>query len=149
MDGAGDPKVRRWTPEDEDEVVAGFIDTYNAEPWNDAWAPETAAQYLAEFRAMPRAIALVALLGERVVGAAYFHARTWQDGSEIYIDEFFVFPQAQRRGVGRALVAAIRAVAAEVGAADLTLLTDRDVPAFDFYRGLGFREGRTQVFMIG
>ncbi|CAI9394199.1 GNAT family N-acetyltransferase [Microbacterium sp. T2.11-28] len=149
MTAAVDPEVRRWAPGDEEAVVAGFIDTYNGEPWNDAWVPETAAQYLAEFRAMPRAIALVALLGDRVVGAAYLHARTWQDGSEIYIDEFFVFPQAQRRGVGRALVAAIRDAAAEIGAADLTLLTDRDVPAFDFYRGLGFREGSTQVFMIG
>jgi len=149
MSGAGDPEVRRWAPENEEEVVAGFIDTYNAEPWNDAWVPETAARYLGEFRAMPRAIALVAVREERVVGAAYLHARTWQDGSEIYIDEFFVFPQAQRRGVGRALVAAIREAAAEIGAGDLTLLTDRDVPAFDFYRGLGFREGRTQVFMIG
>ncbi|WP_404430785.1 GNAT family N-acetyltransferase [Microbacterium lacus] len=144
-----DVVVRQWASDDEDSVLDGFVATYNSEPWNDAWSRESAERYLAEFRAMPRSTVLVALVDGRVVGAAYFHARTWQDASEIYIDEFFVFPSAQRRGVGRALLAAIREEAAETGAEALTLLTDRDVPAFDFYARLGFREGKTQVFMIG
>lgn len=149
MTGDVDVVVRRWASEDDGPLLAGFIATYTVEPWNDTWSLETAGQYLGEFRAMPRSTALVALVDERVVGAAYFHARTWQDASEIFIDEFFVFPSAQRQGVGKALMAAIRDRAAEVGAETLTLLTDRDVPAFQFYAGLGFREGRTQVFMIG
>jgi len=149
MSAADEVTVGLWTAELEGAVVSGFVETYNGEPWNDAWTPATAAQYLAEFRGMPRATALVAVIAGRVVGAAYVHARTWQDGSEIYIDEFFVFPHAQRRGVGRALLSSIRERADAMGAEDLTLLTDRDVPAFDFYRSLGFREGSRQVFMIG
>lgn len=149
MTGALDIAVRQWVPEDEDSVLAGFIDTYNGEPWNDDWNLSSAAQYLGEFRAMPRAITLVAIAEHRLVGAAYVHARTWQNASEIYIAEFFVFPAAQRRGVGRALMAEIRDRAAEVGAETLTLLTDRDVPAFEFYTAHGFREGTTQAFMIG
>jgi GNAT superfamily N-acetyltransferase len=148
-DGASDVAVRQWVPEDDESVLTGFVSTYNSEPWNDTWSRETAAQYLGEFRAMPRSTTLVAIVGERRVGAAYFHARTWQDASEIFIDELFVFPSAQRQGVGRALMAAIRDGAVGVGAEALTLLTDRNVPAFEFYTGVGFRAGRTQVFMIG
>lgn len=149
MSAQSDVTVRQGAPVDDDAVLAGFVETYNGEPWNDAWTTETAAAYLAELRGAPRSSILVALIDDHIAGAALFHARTWQDASEIYIDELFVFPTAQRRGVGRALVAAIRDHAAESGFESLTLLTDRDVPAFDFYVGLGFREGRSQVFMIG
>lgn len=141
--------VRPWTPADDGAVLEGFVETYNGEPWNDSWTVETAAQYLGEFRAMPRATTLVAVAPDGVVGAAYFHARTWQDASEIFIDEFFIFPTAQRQGIGRALMAAVRERAAGAGMTDITLITDRGMPAFDFYAGLGFREGSTQVFMIG
>jgi aminoglycoside 6'-N-acetyltransferase I len=141
--------VRPWSPADEDAVLEGFVETYNGEPWNDSWTVETAAQYLGEFRAMPRATTLVVATPDGLVGAAYFHARTWQDTSEIFIHEFFIFPAAQRQGIGRALMAAIRDSAAADGMTDITLITDRGMPAFDFYAGLGFREGSTQVFMIG
>ncbi|MDR7187401.1 ribosomal protein S18 acetylase RimI-like enzyme [Microbacterium sp. BE35] len=79
---------------------------------------------------MPRSTTLVAVAPAGVVGAVDFHA-------------------SQRQGVGRALMAALRDRATAEGIAALTLITDRDMPAFGFYAGLGFREGSTQVFMIG
>lgn len=141
--------VRLWEPGDDDALLAGFVDAYNRPPWNDAWSLATAAVYLGELRGIPRSATLVAVADSQFVGATTFHARTWQDESEIYIDEFFVAPAAQRRGVGHALMEGIRAFAADAGISDLVLLTDRDVPAFDFYRAHGFREGTRQVFMIG
>ncbi|MEV5069459.1 GNAT family N-acetyltransferase [Microbacterium sp. LMI12-1-1.1] len=149
MDTASSVTVRPWRPTDDISVLEGFVATYNGEPWNDSWTVESAAQYLGEFRAMPRSTTLVAVAADRVVGAVYFHARTWQDASEIFIDEFFVFPASQRQGIGHALMAAVRDRAAAEGAAALTLITDREMPAFGFYAGLGFREGSTHVFMIG
>jgi len=149
MDASSSVGVRPWTPADDISVLEGFVAAYNGEPWNDSWTLESAAQYLGEFRAMPRSTTLVAVGPDGVIGAAYFHARTWQDTSEFFIDEFFIFPASQRRGVGRALMAAVRDRAAAEGVSAVTLITDRDMPAFGFYAGLGFREGSTQVFMIG
>lgn len=141
--------IRPWEPGDDDALLTGFVDAYNCPPWNDAWTPATAAAYLGELRGIPRSATLVAIADSQFVGATTLHARTWQDESEIYIDEFFVAPAAQRRGVGRALMEGIRAFAADAGIGDLVLLTDRDVPALEFYRAHGFREGTRQVFMIG
>ena len=62
-----------------------------------------------------------------MVGAVYFHARTWQDTSEIFIDELFIFPAAQRQGIGRALMAAVRELATSEGMEAITLITDRDI----------------------
>ncbi|WP_243074157.1 GNAT family N-acetyltransferase [Microbacterium sp. SS28] len=149
MDTSSSLTVRPWRPEDDVSLIEGFVATYNGEPWNDSWTLESATRYLGEFRAAPRSTTLVAVASEGVVGAAYFHARTWQDESEMFIDEFFVFPASQRQGIGRALMAGVRDRATAEGVATLTLITDRDMPAFEFYAGLGFREGSTQVFMIG
>ena len=149
MDASASLTVRAWRPADDISVLEGFVATYNGEPWNGSWTLDSAAQYLEEFRAMPRSTTLVAVAPGGVVGAVYFHARTWQDTSEIFIDEFFIFPASQRQGIGRTLMAAVRDRATAEGMAALTLITDRDMPAFGFYAGLGFREGSTQVFMIG
>ena len=149
MTTASSVTIRPWRSDDETAVLEGFVATYNGDPWNDSWTVESAARYLEEFRAMPRSTTLVAVAADGVVGAVYFHARTWQDTSEIFIDEFFIFPESQRQGIGRALMAAVRERATAEGMAALTLITDRDMPAFDFYAGLGFREGSTHVFMIG
>ena len=142
-------EIRQWEPADNDAVIAGFMKTYGGAPWFDSWTPETAEQYLLEFQGMPRSATLVAVADGELAAATFFHARTWQESSEIYIDEFFVFPKFQGKGVGAALLAAVRVFATENGVASLALLTDRDKPAFEFYERNGLTAGRNQVFMFG
>ncbi len=141
--------IRAWRPADDTELIPGFIATYNGAPWFDAWTAASAAAYLSELRGNSRAAALVCVAGNRLAGGVVMHARTFQTENEIYIDEFFVFPEFQRQGIGRALLAAVREHATSIGADALTLLTDSDKPAFDFYRANGFRIGEKQAFMIG
>lgn len=64
----------------------------------------------------------------------------WLDG-EPHLDEIDVHPAHGRRGLGRALVAAVLDWAREAGQRGITLTTFRDVPwNAPFYASLGFRE---------
>ena len=85
--------IRPWEPGDDEALRAGFVDAYNGQPLNDAWTSATAAAYLGELRGIPRSPVLVAVDDSQFVGATFFPARTWQDESEIYIDEFFASPR--------------------------------------------------------
>ena len=61
-------------------------------------------------------------------------------GSDLHLDEIDVHPAHQRRGVGRALIEAVRAWAHARGAARLTLTTFRFVAwNMPWYERLGFR----------
>ena len=79
---------------------------------------------------------LVAELDGAVRGFAY--AAPLDDA--LQLEELDVLPAWGRRGVGRALVAAVVDEARARGLAAVTLTTFRDVPwNAPFYRGLGFR----------
>jgi len=145
----GSSTIRAEMSSDGAAIVECFVSAYNSEPWCENWTVDSAIARLGELRHRARAASLVCVIDGVVVGAAFIHARTYQDASEIYIDEFFVRPEAQGKGVGKALVEAVREYARNIGADGLTLLTDDDKPAFEFYRAQGFRVGRTQRFMIG
>ncbi|MCL2595011.1 MAG: GNAT family N-acetyltransferase [Promicromonosporaceae bacterium] len=149
MFSAPDVMIRAWRPEDDTVLVTGFVETYNGAPWHEEWTFASAHRYLAEFRGIPRSWALLAFCEGEMAGAVFFHARTWQSDSETYIDEFFVFPDHQRRGVGTALLDAVRGYGESVGSIGIALLTDRDKPAYEFYRKAGLREGSLQAFMYG
>jgi ribosomal protein S18 acetylase RimI-like enzyme len=80
---------------------------------------------------------LVAVRGGSVVG--FVRMRSLDDAA--HIDQVTVAPEAQRRGVGRALMLAAERSAAERGFRRMTLTTYRDV-AFNglFYRRLGWAD---------
>ena len=60
-------------------------------------------------------------------------------GGDLHLDEIDVHPAQQRRGIGAALVRAVRARAESLGAARLTLTTFRHVPWNQpWYERLGF-----------
>ncbi len=73
--------------------------------------------------------------GGQVVG---FALALWL-GRDLHLDELDVHPAHQRRGIGRALIEAVRAHASARGAKRLTLTTYRFVPwNMPWYERLGF-----------
>ena len=124
-----------------------LIATYNREPWNDSWTKESARAYLTEFINSSRFVGFVIDDDGVIVAASFAHARTWAGGNELYIDEFFVSPTHQGKGLGKQLMSAITKYATDLRLADIVLLTDNDKPAFDFYKALGFGYSGRQVLM--
>ena len=64
------------------------------------------------------------------------------------IEELWVIPARQRRGVGSAFLARIRNSLRKKGISAIVLQTDRSLPAYDFYCRNGFSEASEQAYLI-
>jgi aminoglycoside 3-N-acetyltransferase I len=110
-------------------------DTYTAaQPTDD---------YLRRLLASDSFIALAAMQGEQVVGglAAYVLPKFEQARSEVYIYDLAVAETYRRKGIARAMIDALRPIAASRGAWVIFVQADHgDNPAIALYEKLGTRE---------
>jgi len=100
----------------------------------------TLGQYL--FAPRPMAEVLIAELDNEPVGfALFFHNfSTFEGRPGIYLEDLFVRPHARRHGLGKALLAALAALAVERNCARLEWwVLDWNAPSIAFYKSLGAR----------
>lgn len=84
--------------------------------------------------------AIAACSGDQIIGGVTAHTlpMTRTESSEIFIYDLAVRPDRQRKGVGRRLVAELRAQAAAMGMGVVFVPADNDdIHALDFYRAIG------------
>lgn len=113
----------------------GDPDTYGAS--------RPGASYLARLLGSDTFIALVALIGDEVVGglAAYELRKFEQERTEIYIYDLAVAEPHRRRGIATALIRELQRIGAEHGAYVIFVQADLgDDPAIELYSKLGRRE---------
>jgi GNAT superfamily N-acetyltransferase len=145
-------RIRPATPADIPEILAFIreLADYEREP---ASARATEADLLRDgFGPTPRFHALIAECSERTSEnverttalvpaglALYFHNySTWRGHAGIYLEDLFVRPQYRGRGTGKALLAAVAAIAVAEGCPRFEwAVLDWNTPAIDFYRSLG------------
>ncbi len=77
--------------------------------------------------------------GEAMGFALYFHNfSTWRGAPGLYLEDLFVRPEARRKGLGRALLAALARTAVARGCHRFEwCVLDWNEPAIAFYRALG------------
>lgn len=113
----------------------GDPDTYGAR--------RPGASYLARLLGSDTFIALVALIGDEVVGglAAYELRKFEQERTEIYIYDLAVAEPHRRRGIATALIRELQRIGPERGAYVIFVQADLgDDPAIELYSKLGRRE---------
>ncbi len=82
---------------------------------------------MAEFDGQPAGFALF-----------FYNYSTWMGRPGIYLEDLFVLPELRGRGIGRALLKAVAALALEKGCQRLQWeVLDWNTPAIDFYRAMG------------
>lgn len=134
-------RIRFATPEDAPTILRFIreLAAYEREPDAVEVDEATLAAQLAE--APPPFECLLAEDGEPIGFALFFSTySTWRGRRGIHLEDLWVAPHARRRGVGRALLAKLAAVALERGCARLEwAVLDWNELAISFYRGLGAR----------
>jgi aminoglycoside 3-N-acetyltransferase I len=113
----------------------GESDTYAAK--------RPSANYLARLLGSDTFIALVALVGGKVVGglAAYELRKFEQQRTEIYIYDLAVAEAHRRKGIASALIRELQRIGARRGAYVIFVQADHgDDPAIELYTKLGTRE---------
>lgn len=110
------------------------------EKLSDQVVATEAALHEALFGSAPQAQALVARSGDLVLGfALYFHNySTFRARGGIYLEDLFVEPAYRGRGIGRALLRQLAAIAVGRGCARFEwAVLDWNQPAIDFYKSIG------------
>lgn len=140
-------RIREMGQEDISVCAQILCSVYNNDLWQCRWSLERAAQYLLDITKMPGFVGFVLETDGRILGGIFAREKVWWNNSEISVEELFVLPEQQGRGLGSALLDKIVEVVAEKGLAGLTLTTKRYAPAAGFYRKHGFVDGDHVLFM--
>lgn len=131
-------------------AVAALLRALNDEP---GLSPEriTPERVTRDLIADPRAIVLVAECGGAVAGVATAHP-SYDSGQSrwgLFLNDLFVAPAARRRGLGRALVAAMAVEAERQGCDHLWWNADAgDELALLFHRSLEVEEAAVTDFLL-
>jgi GNAT superfamily N-acetyltransferase len=140
--GAAPVRVRPAEPADVEQIYAFIAELaeYERAPEQVTGTPELL--HAALFGADPSAEALIAQIGDQVVGFALVHRTfsTWECRPGIWLEDLYVPPEHRRAGVGGVLLAHVAGLAVERGCARLEWnALDWNDPALSFYAKLGAR----------
>jgi GNAT superfamily N-acetyltransferase len=133
-------RIRAATPEDIPEILSLIreLAEYEKEPQA---AVATAADLMRDgFTEPKRFHCLIAEEHGVVAGFAlyFYNYSTWRGHAGIYLEDLFVRPAHRGKGAGKALLAAVAAVAVQEGCPRLEwAVLDWNKPAIDFYESVG------------
>ena len=86
--------------------------------------------------------------GDHIVALAMGHIKHWFAGIEYNIDELCVDRNMQGKGIGSMFLGEIECFLSGRGITRIFLQTDRDMPAYAFYKHRGFREMEEHVSLV-
>lgn len=125
-----------------------FVASYNDMPWNYDWKLDEAIKYLHEYVDAPRFKGFMVCDGDKVAGALLGHTKTWWTNSQFMIDELFISPDKQGKGYGKLLLKQAELYASEFSLDRITLMTNKFMPALQFYNKNDFSKVDQYVFMF-
>jgi ribosomal protein S18 acetylase RimI-like enzyme len=121
------------------DVVGRMLHDFNVEFEDPSPPPQELATRVRELVAGGDTRVLVNGDGPDGVAVLRFRRSLWTPGLECYLAELYVVPERRGHGLGRALMEAVLALAASLGADYIELGTEEtDVAARSLYESLGF-----------
>lgn len=125
--------IRRMVLSDLDQVM-GIEEASFSSPWSHA-------SFIHEIAQNPRAVYIVAVRGDRIVG----YAGMWVIFDEGHITNVAVHPQHRRTGIARMLLAELTGIGCAQGVLRYTLeVRVSNIPAQTLYIDIGFRVAGTR-----
>jgi ribosomal protein S18 acetylase RimI-like enzyme len=136
--GQSEIHVRQATAEDA-AAIARLLRDFNLE--YDEPTPDVETLTATVRRLLVESEIVVLLAGDGPDGLSLFRFRPalWADGSETYLQEFYVIPNLRGQGIGRRLLEQTIEFARAAGAAGIDLNTgETDTAARNLYESMGF-----------
>lgn len=139
--------IREYKDTDKEQAAALLKETFAQEPWKEEWSKELAEARIEEIMASPYSVGYVYEELGTVLGVMCGRQATYIDGKEYFIDEFFISPAAQHKGIGSKMVAYAREKLTERGYVSMVLNTEKGYPSEKFYMKNGFKTYESLIFM--
>ena len=125
--------IRSVTKNDYEEIAKLMVEAFKNPPWNEVWSYE---------RSYPR----IEQLDNKIAGVVCGKLITYVNDLDFMIEDFYIDPHCQRRGLGKKMMKALEECLPEVD--NLILLTGREFYSADFYQKNGFKINDDMVFMV-
>ncbi len=141
-------EMRNFTLEDMDRCVELYKEVFRTDPWNDNWlSSDQVKYYLMELIKNPVFEGFVAYENFNMIAACFGHKRSWWTGKEFFIDELFVANEKQGNGIGTKLLNYVELNPLIADCQCLILITNKDLPAEEFYLKKGFKINQERIIM--
>lgn len=139
-------ELKELTMDSFEEITNFFVGVFSNEPWNDDWSDKNQLHaYMTELVDNKNSLVYGLFNEDKMVGLSMGYIKHWYEGTEYVINEFCVKAEKQGQGIGSKFLELIDANIKERGINTIFLLTDRDVPAYEFYKKNGFIELKSNV----
>lgn len=132
---------------DLDILVAMFIETFNAEPWNDQWTVETASRRLTQMINCPDSYGLLAYVDNIPAGLILGAEEQYYNGLMFTIKEFCINNQLRGKGLGTSIYAEFESRLKAKGITEIILLTSPGPQTEGFYQKRGFETYNSMIMM--
>ena len=123
-----------------------FVSVFTDEPWNDDWSDKNQLDlYIHDLIGQSNSLTFGLYEGTELIGISMGRIKHWYTGTEYCIDELCIQTAKQGKGLGRRFVNEIEKACKQLGLTHIFLLTENNVPAFEFYKKLGFYQLENNV----
>jgi GNAT superfamily N-acetyltransferase len=139
---------RKIIYEDKEEIVDLFLETYRKEPWNENWNKEVVKKKINNLLKNNLSENFcVSNKDNKIIGVLLGYSNYFIDSKELYIDEFFIDYNHQRKGIGMKFMEYIENELKQREYSNVILLTKRSFPSEYFYTKNGFSISSNMVLM--
>lgn len=139
-------ELKQLNLNDIEQIKSFFFDIFTKEPWNDDWSDQNQLHlYITDLIGNKNSLALGLFENGDLVGLSMGSIIHWYSGTEYYINELCIKTEEQGRGLGTLLLENIEVYIKHKGIHDIFLQTERNVPAYHFYKRNGFSELENHV----
>ena len=141
--------IKRLSIKDKEIITDVFTSVFTKAPWNDDWSDKAQLDmYINDLVGQGYSLTYGLFDDDELIGIALGYVKHWYSGTEYIINEFCIKTERQGAGAGSFFIAEIEKAIKELGIKQIFLLTDSNVPAYQFYKKNGFNEEQTTRPMV-
>ena len=134
-------QLKTLTLDNIEEIKAVYKEIFTKEPWNDDWSnDEQLTLYITELIGNKNSLTYGLFEGDELIGLSMGHIKHWYSSTEYNIDEFCIKTQKQGKGLGTDFLNHIEKAIKSLEINAIFLQTERNVPAYSFYKKNNFFE---------
>ena len=135
-------KIRKAKKTDLKKVVELFLEESSKKPYSQNYSLKDAKKRVGAM--FNFGTIYLAFVDKKIVG---FISMAGEGKEDIYIDEFWLKTEYQRKGIGSKLLVFIQKEYKKVGAKTISVMTSKKAGAFKFYKKFKFKEDKSEVIL--
>lgn len=139
--------IRLYKSRDLDQVAKLLVDTFIQDPWKEEWTVELAKTRIDEFMSGNMSIGYIYEENNKIIGVMCGRQSTYLFGKEYFIDEFFISPSHQGKGIGTKMINYAKQDLQQKGFVNIVLNTEKGYPSEMFYKKNKFKVKESLIFM--